>query len=108
MLTVYSSRVGCNDRDVLDITVKTGSAVFAPTWDMVMGYKNGKLTKAQYTEQYTELMRQSFRSNKKEWAELLKRDRVVLVCYCGKGAFCHRILLAEMLMKCGAVYEGEI
>ena len=50
------------DRDsrYLDITVKSGDKAFAPTWKMVMGSKQGKITDEEYTHQYTELMRKSY------------------------------------------------
>lgn len=108
MLMVYTSTIRTNDPDNLNITVKSGDKVFAPTWDMVMGHKNGTLTDEQYTDMYRELMLKSWKKNRWRWAELLQQERVVLVCYCRPGEFCHRVLLAGILEKLGATYCGEI
>jgi hypothetical protein len=43
----------------VDVTVKSAKGFarsFAPTWKMVMGYKNGMQTEAQYTEKYVEIL----------------------------------------------------
>jgi uncharacterized protein YeaO (DUF488 family) len=53
-------------------------------------------------------MRLSYKENRKRWDELLNQDEVVLVCFCKAGDFCHRVLLAEILVKLGAEYKGEI
>lgn len=82
---------------VLDITVKSGHGAFAPTWDMVYGYKNKELSESEYTELYYELMRQSYRNCRSDWLEVLRMPRVALACYCPPRQFCHRILLAQML-----------
>jgi len=39
--------------------------------------------------------------------QLLSREHVVLVCYCTDWQHCHRLLLAGLLERCGAVYGGE-
>ena len=43
----------------VDVTVKSAvgfARSFTPSWSMVMGYKNGTLTEAQYTEQYMKIL----------------------------------------------------
>ena len=90
----------------LDITVKSGDKVFAPTWDLVMGYKKGRISEAEYRKQYIELMRASYRKNKARWLEVLAMPEVTLCCYCpwpdGKQQpFCHRFILAELLAAVG-------
>ena len=107
-MEVYTAHYSYIGSDRLDITVKTGKKTFAPTWEMVMKTKKGLMSQEEYTHKYTELMRISYRENRQEWEELLARNRVVLVCFCPAGAFCHRALLAEMLEKLGAKYMGEI
>ena len=92
----------------LDITVKTGLQMFAPTWDMVMDYKNGKTTREQYSNLYYKKMRKSYKIYRPEWNWLLNQEEIVLVCFCKPGDFCHRVLLAEILVKLGAEYVGEI
>jgi uncharacterized protein YeaO (DUF488 family) len=72
---------------------------FAPTWDIVMGHKNGKITDEEYTKKYYELMKISWKNNKDKWLEILHRDEVVLGCYCKSGNFCHRYLLVDIFKK---------
>jgi hypothetical protein len=92
----------------LDITIGTGERAFAPTWDMVHDYKSGVLTESAYTAKYTNLMRRSYVRDRRHWDLVLEMDEVVLACYCKAGSFCHRYLLRDMLLKCGAVDGGEI
>jgi hypothetical protein len=107
-LSVYTSQYKYDKDCRLDITVKTGIHIFAPTWDMVMDHKDGKITDKEYTDMYYAKMRESYKHNKDYWEWLLKQDKVVLVCFCKPGNFCHRYLLANILEKLGAKYEGEI
>ncbi len=85
----------------LDITVKSGDKVFAPTWEMVLMYKAGRLSEAEYREHYFRLMRTSYREHKARWLEVLAMPEVTLCCYCRPGAFCHRTILAELLAIVG-------
>ena len=39
---------------------------------------------------------------------LLARRRVVLMCFCPSPERCHRSLVANALVKCGARYRGEL
>ena len=90
-----------NQEGFVDITVKSAKEgkIFAPTWDIVMEYKNGKITAEQYTQEYYRLMRRSFKMHKEKWIEVLKRDKVVIGCYCKSGYFCHRHLLVSIFEK---------
>lgn len=108
MVKVYSCVVQVQGEGRLDITVKTGDKVFAPTWEMVMKSKAGKMTQQEYTDQYYSIMRQNYHKHRHRWDEVLSLDKVVLVCFCPSGTFCHRLLLAEILSKLGAEYYGEI
>lgn len=74
---------------------------------MVMSLKKEEITREQYIEEYTERMRRSYRENRERWEEILGLDEVVIACYCKPHQFCHRVLLAKMLEKCGAEYLGE-
>ena len=101
-MKIYTSTVqGYKGPDKLDITVKSGDQVFAPTWRMVREYKAGKLSEEDYRLEYLKLMRVSFWNNQDRWLEVLQMPEVTLVCYCpaknGKLPFCHRYLLAEIL-----------
>lgn len=81
----------------LDITVKTGDKRLSPTWDLLMRYKNGKCSDDQYTEEYTQLMRESYQINKQFWLDLVNSGEITLCCYCAAGSFCHRHLLKGFL-----------
>lgn len=105
---IYTAQMRYSGDDRLDITVKTGDKVFAPTWDMVMSHKSYSLSDDEYKKKYIDLMRKSRRDNSSRWQEIMNKERVVLVCYCGAGKFCHRILLAKMLEMIGAIYKGEL
>jgi hypothetical protein len=61
-----------------------------------------------YRDAYTAEMCTSYRLRRAEWEALLRRDRIVLVCFCRDPLRCHRSLAAEILAKLGAVNEGEI
>ena len=112
-LNVYTAQMRYPGKDRFDITVKSGHKAFAPTWDMVMGIKNGTMTEAQYTERYRELMSESVHKYPGAWSDLLLKGEVTLVCYCPKGAFCHRYLLVKILQYIGkltdieVIYKGE-
>jgi uncharacterized protein YeaO (DUF488 family) len=105
--TCLSSRKGKDNSKLLDITVK-GKSIFAPTWEIVMAIKEGRINEKEYTDRYFELMRQSYRENKQEWLDILKLDEIILGCYCPKGKYCHRYITAWILKKLGAKYVGEI
>lgn len=94
--------------NALDITVKSGDKTFAPTWDMVYYLKEDRLSWEQYEEMYHYRMKDSYKASKEKWKEILAMDEVVLVCYCKDDKYCHRRLLREYLVKCGAEDGGEI
>lgn len=101
-------RYTCEDR--LDITVKGKDPVgriFAPSWKMVIGIKEGKVDWDEYSSMYHALMVDSYKENRVIWDEVLKRGKVTLVCFCKEGSQCHRYLLAEYFEKLGAMYQGE-
>jgi hypothetical protein len=57
-LKLYTAKYRCSGSDRLDIIVKgkdpTGK-FFAPTWKMVMGSKEGKISWNEYQQTYREL-----------------------------------------------------
>lgn len=95
---------------VIDVTVKSsvGDARYAaPTWDMVMGYKNNKITKEEYAVLYEDILA----VNSKNILEFFKSftEEIAIACYCRPGMFCHRVLLAKWLAaKLGWEYSGEL
>ena len=112
-LHVYTAQLGTyQGPDALDVTIKSSTGlgrVFAPTrWDMVMGVKRGRVNQEAYQQWYLDVLRDSYRRHRQEWDTLLSRRRVVLLCYCPPGAFCHRLILADVLGKLGAELRGEL
>ena len=116
MLYISTAKIGVV-RDaakgrVLNITRGSGKGyglAFAPSWSLVRELKNGDITEEQYRRRYTEEMATSYRENWEVWQWLLSQRSVILVCYCGAKQFCHRKVLAELLVEhFGAFYIGEI
>lgn len=83
----------------IDVTVKSSrknAKQLAPTWEMVKSYLAGRLSAAEYTERYEEIIARSQQNAPELWNNTVERfDRVVFLCYCKPGDFCHRVLLAE-------------
>ncbi|MCW4014048.1 MAG: hypothetical protein NWF07_13830 [Candidatus Bathyarchaeota archaeon] len=107
---IYTSRITHTGPDSIDITVKSAKGIakkFAPTWDMVKKYKEGKLSKLQYTRKYARMIN---RLKAEDFEELIgDKKRIILTCYCKAGEFCHRTLLAKFLEQEGyGIYGGEI
>lgn len=112
MLKVWTAnihKISRANKDRYDITVKTGDKTFSPSWKMLKAIKGGEMSKEEYKKQYVELMKESLKSNPEQWKNLILREKVILVCYCPSGVFCHRVLLAKMLEKSNvAKYMGEL
>lgn len=83
----------------LDTTVKSGVSAFAPTWDIVLAIKAGKLSEEAYREKYLTLLRQSWINERQSWEKVLAMEEVALACYCKAGSFCHRHILKEVLIS---------
>lgn len=107
-LLVYTSQFRYSGPRRLDITARQGSDLFRPDFETVMSFKNGGMTEAEYEDYYHKRMKESYKNFRSGWERLLSCDWVVLVCYCRAETFCHRLLLADYLEKCGASYEGEV
>jgi uncharacterized protein YeaO (DUF488 family) len=115
-------RPGYRGADALDITRGTGGPqvdTFAPSRELLNeGLRRKRAAKgsearlveawAWYAPRYVAEMRASYRASRPQWEALLVRGEVVLCCYCGTYARCHRTLLAEILVKLGAIYLGEL
>ena len=83
--------------ELIDITVKSGIAAFAPNYEMVLSHKSGRITDEEYTKQYRDLMLKSYMVNTIIWNELIKKDKIALACYCHPERFCHRHLFVKYL-----------
>ena len=126
-LRVFTARLphhGCpgyKGPDALDVTRGSGGAyggAFAPSRPLLdEANRRKKQAKsnpekleeawAWYAPLYQAEMRGSYRTHRAAWDRLLARAEVTLCCYCGTAQRCHRRLLAEILVKCGADYLGE-
>lgn len=87
----------------LDITIKNAkNHVLSPTWDIVMGLKDGKITWAQYEEKYLALLKKRLKTRSSEFMAVLNMavdENVYLICFCTDERYCHRRLAKEFLMK---------
>lgn len=105
-ITIYTGRIDNRDPDTLDITIKSASTTegraLAPTWALVMNHKRGQISDQEYTDAYLALLRVRYNENPTPFLDILKRDRVVLACYCPAGAFCHRHIAVDVLEKIAA------
>ena len=108
MIKLYRAQItGYKGIGGLDITVKSAKGFarfFAPTWDMVMGHKQGRLTDNQYTFRYTQILARM--ENGKEVIPIKDlcqfgwdhSDAITFLCYCRDGAFCHTYILMDYLI----------
>jgi hypothetical protein len=111
-MKLYTARYDYNGIGRLDITVKGTDPIgkiFAPTWAMVQGIKNGGLSWEEYKDMYHRLMFRSFGQHREVWEEVMARDDlVVLVCFCPDHTKCHRSLLASIFAWMGHDWLGEL
>jgi hypothetical protein len=63
---------------MLDVTVKSGDPTFAPSWEIVLDVRSGRLSESKYTEMYTEIMRESLKQNPLKWNLVASMDRTAL------------------------------
>ena len=86
----------------MDVTVKSAKGyarAFSPTWSMVMDYKNGTLTEAQYTAQYMKILNAV---SVEAWRWLYTQavnGEVVLLCFCRDGQFCHTNFILQYAVE---------
>jgi len=111
---IYAAQYRYSGKDRFDITVKGNCEVgklYAPTWNMVSGIKNGTLTHEEYTAQYYNLLIQRWATSGEEMISIVDKVRnqdVTLVCFCPTNTFCHRYLLVKFLQhNWGVKYGGE-
>lgn len=101
--------------EFVDTTVKSGLKIFAPTWDMVLGYKDGSVSEEEYRKRYRQLMIESWCAHREQWKEFLRSEGYKAIsCYCKPGEFCHRLLLVDIFrelcekLKIPFNYYGEL
>jgi uncharacterized protein YeaO (DUF488 family) len=122
VVKLYTAQFRYPGPDRVDITRGSGRAgdylVLAPSWNLLdLAHRATRYAKddaerdrawAEYETRYVEEMRRSYRLYRAVWNKLLARERAVAVCYCANVLRCHRGLLAELLVKAGAEYAGEV
>jgi hypothetical protein len=117
-MDIYTAQYRYSGPDRVDITVKGASSpgvVLAPTWEMVTAHKSEPdkhKADLDYAIKYFPLIvKRVFndRSMANMLSNIISMNRVVLVCFCRPGDFCHRVLAAKMLQELGyGTYRGEI
>lgn len=114
---LYTAQYRYKGSDRLDITVKGNCIVgrlYAPSWAMVQGVKDGTLSKEDYTKQYYKLLVARWHNGFQGEMEVMvkmTRDQgrdVTVVCFCPSGTFCHRYLMVNFFKYNWDVpYGGE-
>lgn len=107
-MIVRTGRINSPRLDKLDTTIKSGVGFgkqFAPTWDLVMRHKRGEISDQEYTDGYLILMRERYAINRQMWHRWIRdTESVTLCCYCASGKFCHRHILADVVLLKIAAY----
>lgn len=109
--TIYTARYNYAGADRVDITIKGQDPdwkEFAPTWDMVIGVKNGSMSEQTYVDLYHPTL--NHRSiigdvSVTTWDKLLNMETATFVCFCAEGAFCHRNILTNYMLH---VMDGRL
>jgi len=110
-MNIYTGRIGGRYSDALDITVKSAAGdakALAPTWDLVMGHKQKRISDEQYVQGYLTLLRKRYKQDSGPFLRILQRESVTLCCYCKAGAFCHRTIAADVLAKIAAAHDISV
>jgi uncharacterized protein YeaO (DUF488 family) len=93
----------------IDTTVKSGLPLLAPSWEIVMGVKSGRITHEQYTAIYWQGLVDRYHDNPEFFEWLVAHEDLALGCYCAAGLFCHRHIIVEFLKHITEVcYCGEL
>ena len=97
-MNIYTAQYRYSGTDRFDITVKGQDPLgklFAPTWKMVMGIKNQTMAEYDYVMEYSKILVAAL-TDQDVVNRVLQRfnNEMTLVCFCPKGAFCHRYFAA--------------
>ncbi len=89
---------------VIDVTTrsaKPNARSLVPTWPMVMGYRNRRITEEEYTSQYMDILKKSQQENRSRWEKTIENhNKVAFTCFCPSGVkFCHRYILAAEFFR---------
>ena len=76
---------------------KRNLALFTPPAEIVFG----DYSPAEYEQVYWEILRPRWKAIK-AWVKAQGDTHVILLCACGDGKFCHRLLIRQLLLRMGA------
>lgn len=82
---------------LVDVTIKSGEKILAPSWDLLGRYKAGETSEEEYIKEYFSLMRERYVNNLDWFIKFCMQDDIAIACYCNSDSFCHRFLLVEIL-----------
>lgn len=87
---------------VLDVTVKLSRGIgrsFAPSWELVMGFKKGLIPIASYADRYRRIYLAALTSGVVDTLldQAAYLNDLILLCFCRDGYFCHTLLLCDWL-----------
>jgi len=112
-MIIYTSRVGYQGADALDITAKSASPdgkVFAPPWSLLRRYLpkfSGRPLTAENFAEYEREYLSVLAARRVEWSYYLRQPSITLLCYCPTPSMCHRGTVAREFQQRGAHYGGE-
>ena len=70
--------------------------MLAPSWNLIMSYKEGRIDANEYEKRYIDLLETERNLDPKEVFNALPNG-TILLCYEKPGEFCHRRILAKWL-----------
>jgi len=95
----------------LDITIKSGEAIFAPDWDFLMVYKNsakGPEDEAEYMRHYAAKINRKLREFPDKFLDIFHLGEVAFACYCPADCFCHRHPFKRAIINLGKQINVEV
>lgn len=117
-ITLATARIDVDDYQRADITIDAlekhratrTTALFAPPRSLVSAYQRQRTPSAEqaYTSAYLDLLRWRYAAYKQDYVNLLDAGRLVFVCFCKAGEFCHRHLAVEVLAKIARAHGVEV
>lgn len=119
VLNIYTIQMGKyrllegSNIQLIDATIKCKDPLirklFAPpSWDLVMGIKNGTITEEEYLEEYIKKLEYTSKVYLEEWFTVLDRGEIAISCFCSCDTFCHRFILAEFIYDVANEYGYDV
>lgn len=101
MFTSYYAK-HANNRNAVAISIRPPTwyvgktyPLLAPTWDLVKGIHSGRISEAEYTQEYMSLIKRRGVSPYKILSNL--GEDAILLCYELPTEFCHRHIIAAWM-----------